>query len=338
MPGTVEVGVPKEPAVTQTNWGQLLLISLIEPSSYPVFGGALPSGRKESTEMCNRILHFFFSDKAGEKPPIHVWLSLALFLFICAALPSSAFAESTASQAAVVMDASTGEILYGRNPSHLLPPASTAKLMTAIVVMEKANLSDIVTISQKASQAHPVKAGFRKGDKVTIEGLLYAALVKSANDAAVALAEAAAGTEECFVSLMNQKAASIGAVNTKFINATGLPGPGQYITAVDLSVLLKAAMSHPRLREILATPAAEVSTEKGKAIFLRNTDKLLWSDDEIIAGKTGYTYTAKHCLVFAAERNRKTIIVSLLGSPSRKNLWKEAKELTDKGFDIIARE
>jgi len=288
--------------------------------------------------MCHRILHFFLSDNAGERPPIQAWLSLALFLSIGAALPSSSLAEAIASQAAVVMDASTGEILYGKNSSHLLPPASTAKLMTAIVVMEKAALSDIVTISQKASHTHPVKAGFRKGDKVTIEGLLYAALVKSANDAAVALAEAAAGTEECFVSLMNQKAASIGAVNTKFINATGLPGPGQYITAIDLSILMRAAMSHPKLREILATPAAEVSTERGKAIFLRNTDKLLWFDEEIIAGKTGYTYTAKHCLVVAAERNKKTIIVSLLGSPSRKNLWKEAKELTDKGFDIVARE
>ncbi len=288
--------------------------------------------------MRDRIGHFFLIRNAGGRPPIHAWLPLTLLLSVCAAFPSSSFAEAVASRAAVVMDASTGEILYGRNSGHLLPPASTAKLMTAIVVMENATLSDIVTISQKASQAHPVKAGFRKGDKVTIEGLLYAALVKSANDAAVALAEASAGSEECFVSLMNQKAASIGAVNTKFINATGLPGPGQHITAIDLSILMRAALSHPKLREILATPAAEVSTEKGKAISLRSTDKLLWFDEEIIAGKTGYTYTAKHCLVFAAERNKKTIIVSLLGSPSRKNLWKEAKELTDKGFDIIARE
>ena len=290
------------------------------------------------TEMRDRILHHFLTDKAREGLPINSWLHLAIFLFIWAASPSSSFAEVIASQAAVVMDASTGEILYGKNSNHLLPPASTAKLMTAIVVMEKANLSDIVTISQKASQAHPVKAGFKKGDKVTMEGLLYAALVKSANDAAVALAEAAAGSEDCFVSLMNQKAASLGAVNTKFINATGLPGGGQYITAIDLSIIMRYAMSHPKLREILATPAAEVSTEKGKAIFLRNTDKLLWSDEEIIAGKTGYTYTAKHCFVFAAERNKKTIIVSLLGSPSRKNLWKEAKELTDKGFQMIARD
>ena len=288
--------------------------------------------------MHDGIIYYSLTNNTGRKLPINARLLLAFFLIVWVASPSSSFAEVIASQAAVVMDASTGEILYGKNSSLLLPPASTAKLMTAIVVMEKANLTDIVTISQKASQAHPVKAGFRKGDKVTVEALLYAALVKSANDAAVALAEAAAGSEECFVSLMNQKAASIGAVNTKFINATGLPGGGQHITAIDLSIMMRVAMSHPKLREILATPAAEVSTEKGKAIFLKNTDKLLWSDEEIIAGKTGYTNTARHCFVFAAERNKKTIIVSLLGSPSRKNLWKEAKELTDKGFQMIARD
>ena len=131
--------------------------------------------------MRDRILHTFLTDKAREGLPINFWLHLVLFILIWVASPSSSSAEVITSQAAVVMDASTGEILYGKNSNHLLPPASTAKLMTAIVVMEKANLSDIVTISQKASHAHPVKAGFRKGDKVTMEGLLYAALVKSAN-------------------------------------------------------------------------------------------------------------------------------------------------------------
>lgn len=289
--------------------------------------------------MSDRISQFFLTDHPKRKSPTGIRLTLAFFfLSIAMALPSSSFAKMISCQAAVVMDARTGEILYQKNSNHLLAPASTTKLMTAIIVMERLNLSDIITISQKASQTRPVKAGLRKGDKVTIEGLLYAALMKSANDAAVALAEAAAGTEERFVSLMNQKAASIGAMNTRFINATGLPGPGQYITAIDLSILMRAAMSHPKLREILGTPAAEVSTEKGKAIFLRNTDKLLWSDEDIIAGKTGYTCTAKHCLVFAAERHNKTIIVSLLGSPSRKSLWKEAKELSIKGFGMIAGE
>ena len=288
--------------------------------------------------MRNRILHCFLADISRNGHPRKFLYRLVFFVFILAFSHSNSFAEVITSQAAVVMNADTGEILYGKNSDFLLPPASTAKLMTAIVVMEKANFSDIVTISQKASHVNPWKAGFKKGDKVTIEGLLYAALLKSANDAAVALAEAVAGSEDCFVSFMNEKVVSIGAENTKFINATGLPGSGQYITALDLSKIMKYAMSYPKLKEILATPSAKVSTEKGKVIFLRNTDELLWTDEEVIGGKTGYTSSAKHCFVLAAERDRKTIIVSLLGSPSRKNLWQEAKKLTNKGLQMIARD
>ncbi len=285
--------------------------------------------------MCDRASHRSLPQRSKkEHPKIFLYLPVFLLsLFIIS--HQNSFAEAINSQAAVIMDASTGEILFAKNSDYLLLPASTAKLMTAIVVMDKTNLSEIVTISQNAAKAHPFKAGFKKGDKVTVEGLLFAALLKSGNDAAVALAEAVAGSEEDFVSLMNKKAASIGAANTRFINATGLPGNGQYITALDLSKIMRFAMGYQKLREILATPSAEVSTEKGKAIFLKNTDKLLWSDEQIIGGKTGYTNSAKHCFVFAAERDGKTIIVSLLGSPTRRNLWKEAKKLADKGFQMI---
>jgi D-alanyl-D-alanine carboxypeptidase (penicillin-binding protein 5/6) len=290
--------------------------------------------------MNEGILYDFLTDTSRQGHLRNLLVPLVFFVsvLILTFLHSHAFAEVITSQAAVVMDAATGEILYGKNSDDLLPPASTAKLMTAIVVMDKANLSDVVTISQKASHTHPFKVGLKKGDQVTIEGLLYTALLKSANDAAVALAEAVAGSEEYFVSFMNQKAVSIGTENTKFINATGLPGNGQHITALDLSKIMRHAMSYQKLREILSTPAAEVSTEKGKVLILRNTDELLWSDKEIIGGKTGFTCSARHCFVFAAERDRKTIIVSLLGSPNRRSLWKEARKLTDKGFQMIARD
>lgn len=276
------------------------------------------------------------TDKFMEKIPISFLTCLVFSLFVSVLPRSDAIAGAITSEAAAIMDASTGEILYGKNSDDLLLPASTAKLMTAIIVMEKADLTETVTISPKASRTPSLKSGFKKGDKVTIESLLYAALLKSANDAAVVLSEAIAGSEDSFVSLMNQKSVSIGAANTKFINATGLPGNGQHITASDLSRIMRYALNYQKLREILSTPAAEVSTEKGKVIRLRNTDKLLSSDEEVIGGKTGYTYQAKHCFVFAAERNKKTIIVTLLRSPSRKNMWREAKELTDKGFLIIA--
>jgi D-alanyl-D-alanine carboxypeptidase (penicillin-binding protein 5/6) len=249
---------------------------------------------------------------------------------------STSLADEIHSKAAVVMGASTGKILYAKNPSLRLAPASTTKLMTAIVAIEKADPSDIVTVSRNASHVSPHKAGFREGDKVTVKTLLYAALVGSANDAAVALAEAVAGSEERFVYLMNSKAIAMGLKDTKFINPHGLPGPGQYITAYDLSKIMSYALRYPKLKEIIGTRVAEVSTENGNAIFLKNTNRLLWSDEDIVGGKTGYTRKARHCFVCAAEREKDTVVVALLGSPSRDELWRETEALVQKGFRAIA--
>ena len=248
----------------------------------------------------------------------------------------SAYAYEFHSRATVVMESSTGRILYAKNPNLRLPPASTTKLMTAIIVMEEANPWDVVKISKNVSLVSPLKAGFKEGDEVTVETLLYAALLRSANDAAVALAEAVAGSEKRFVYLMNRKAEAMGLKDTKFINPHGLPGPDQHTTAFDLSIMMRYALRYPKLKEIIGTRVAEVSTARGKDLLLRNTNRLLWSDEDLIGGKTGYTRQARHCFVCAAEREKDTIIVALLGSPSRTTLWKETETLIDKGFNIIA--
>ena len=263
-----------------------------------------------------------------------------IMYFICLVtvycmLPGFSYAEDVHSRAAVVMDASTGKILYAKNPDLKCLPASTTKLMTAIVTMENKDLRDLVTVSRNASLTPPHKAGFKAGDRVTVEKLLYAALIGSANDAAVALAEAVAGSEARFVELMNAKAAAIGAADTKFINPNGLPGPGQHITASDLAKVMNHALRYPKLKEIIGTRVAEISTEKGKAIFLRNTNRLLWSDEELVGGKTGFTQKARHCFVCAAERANDTILVALLGSPSRNDLWRESELLIDRGFAVM---
>ena len=257
------------------------------------------------------------------------WLLLLLVLVL---VSSDCFAEMIKSRAAVTVDASTGEILFSKNSNRRLPPASTTKLMTAILAVESADLSKVVRISKNASLAAPSKAGFRERDRVTIEGLLYAALLESANDAAVALAEAVAGSERRFVPLMNEKARSIGARDTKFINANGLPGRGQYTTALDLSKILAYALRFPKLREIVGTPIAKISTEGGKVFHLRSTDRLLWSDEKVIGGKTGFTRNAGHCFVGAAQSETKTILVAILGSPSRKNLWTDTEKLIAKNL------
>jgi D-alanyl-D-alanine carboxypeptidase (penicillin-binding protein 5/6) len=274
--------------------------------------------------------------KVNEKNFLFLFFFIVLLVTFNLSLVTVVDADDVQSRAAVVMEASTGRILYAKNPNLRLLPASTTKLMTAIIVLEEANLSDVVRISKNVPLVAPLKAGFKEGDEVTIETLLYAALLKSANDAAVALAEAVAGSEEKFVYLMNKKAANIGMMDTKFINANGLPGPDQHITAFDLSIMMRYALRYPKLKEIIGTRVAEVSTEKGKDLFLKNTNRLLWSDEDLIGGKTGYTRKARHCFVCAAERDNGTVIVALLGSPSRVNLWEETETLLNKGFDVLA--
>jgi len=272
---------------------------------------------------------------------VQVQASTVLFLFFvfsCLSLNPLVSAEEVKSRAAVVMDAKTGMVLYAKNPQNYLMPASTTKLMTALVVLENVSLNDIVTVSRKAAHTAPTKAGLREGDKVTVETLLYAVLMKSANDAAVALAEAVAGSEGEFVKMMNRKALAIGANNTKFINANGLPGKGQYITAYDLSKIMREAICYPVLKEILNTRVAEVSTQAGKTIFMKNTNRLLWSDEDIVGGKTGYTRQARHCFVCVCERENETLIVALLSAPSRHALWKESEDLVAFGLKVMKHE
>ncbi len=268
--------------------------------------------------------------------------SLGIFLLCLLSLtlafqsPASVVsADDVASRAAVVMDATTGRVLFAKNPDLRLMPASTTKLMTALVVVDRADLNDVVTVSARAAAAPPTKIGLMKGNTVLIETLLNAALIKSANDAAVALAEAVGGSEEEFVDLMNRKALALGLDNTRFINANGLPGPGQYITAYDLVEIMREAIKHPLLKDILGTRVAELTTVEGKTTFIKNTNKLLWSDEEFLAGKTGYTREARHCFVGAGERETDTIIVALLGTPSRDLLWEETEYLMAFGTRVL---
>lgn len=278
---------------------------------------------------------FEVQDSKFETQKFNLLLFIVFLLFTIHYPLFNLQADEISSRSAIVMDSSTGEILYAKNPHLRCPPASTTKLMTAIVTIENTDLADIVTISRNAAFVSPHKAGLKRGDKTTVEHLLYAALIGSANDAAVALAEKVAASEKRFVSLMNRKAAELGATNTRFVNASGLPGAGQYTTVHDLSKIMGYAISNPKLREILGTRVTEISTENGDEIFIKNTNKLLWSDGDLVGGKTGYTRRARHCFVCAAEREFNTVVVAILGSPSREVLWKEAEKLITTGFRMI---
>ena len=194
-----------------------------------------------------------------------IFLLLAAYSLLVAGFVHAA--DNINSKAAVVMDSSTGRVLYGKNPNLKLPPASTTKLMTAMVALDKLSLDDKVIISEKAANISPVKVNFRVGERVSVDTLLHAALIKSANDAAYSLAEAAAGTEEEFVELMNQKAIALDMSDTRFINSTGLPGKGQYISAYDLSRMMRQALKYPAIKEIINIRTDRIYTEDGRKIL-----------------------------------------------------------------------
>lgn len=261
-------------------------------------------------------------------------LIIGLLLFTIHFSLSAAYADEIRSKAAAIMEESTGRIMYGKNPNLKLPPASTAKLVSAMVVLDRVNVDEVVTISEKAANASPIKANFKAGEKVTVKTLLYAALIRSANDAAFALAETVAGSEEKFAELMNRKVLALGMSDTRFINSSGLPGQGQFTTVYDLARIMRHAMRYPIIRDIINTRASYATTEDGRTIFLKNINRLLWVDDSMIGGKTGYTRDARHCFVCAGEHGGDVVIVAVLGAPSREVLWKESEALMEKGFAI----
>jgi D-alanyl-D-alanine carboxypeptidase len=241
-------------------------------------------------------------------------------------------------RAAVLMDASTGKLLYQKDPDLRLPPASTTKVVTAIVTLEsRRKLSESLTVSKAATRVPASKLYLRPGQTITIEHLLYGILLSSANDASMVLAEGIAGSVESFAELMTTKAHNIGAVNTHFTNPHGLTAPDHYSTARDLAILFRYAMKNATFREIVQTKISSVKSNSiirkrtvARRISVRNHNRLLWNFDGAIGGKTGYTLAAQKCFVGAVVRNGVTLIVSILGA---RDQWGDTKKLLEYGFD-----
>lgn len=238
--------------------------------------------------------------------------------------------------AAYLMDPETGDVLYSKNPEQALPMASTTKIMTAIVTMENASLQDSVTISENAVSVGESSAWLGKGEILTVEQLLYALLVQSANDAAVALAEYVGGSEEVFVEMMNERAGELGAENTHFGNPHGLDQAGHYTTARDLAVIAAWAMEKPLFREIVKSNGYQIPWP-GHPFprVLENHDKLLKMYPYATGIKTGYTLGAGKCLVgSAANDERELISVVLNGGDS---YFDQTIQLMEYGFDSFTR-
>lgn len=256
---------------------------------------------------------------------------LILFVF-----NSKAFANDMDASAAAVVDAYTGKILYGKNPDLKLPPASTTKLVTAMVVLDRLSPGKKITISKRAANTQTVAPRLKEGEVYTVHDLIYLALMRSVNSATVALAEAVAGSEEDFIKFMNDKAIKIGAKDTKFANASGLPGKEQYTTVYDLTKIMSHALSYPLIREAIQTRVYIIHSEDGKEHFIQNTNQLLWTDDNIIGGKTGYTRRAGHCFVSAARIDNRVVYTALLGVPNRDKLWTDTQLLLARAENVLS--
>jgi serine-type D-Ala-D-Ala carboxypeptidase (penicillin-binding protein 5/6) len=252
-------------------------------------------------------------------------------LFLLTVRPAFSFSLKAFPAKACILVDENGMILAQKNSRTRLPPASTVKLMTAMVALDHLNADMVVKVGSRAASARSVPPKLQAGDELTVSDLLHLALIKSNNSAAVALAEAAAGSEVRFAELMNRKAQEIGARDTRFTNASGLPKGRQYTTVRDLTIMLKKALGYPLIQQIIGKKEQVIKTAAGRELFLENTDDLLWLRSNIVGGKTGFTNSARHCFVGALDTERGRMFTAVLGAPSRSGLWKSATMLADFG-------
>ncbi|MCL6638321.1 MAG: D-alanyl-D-alanine carboxypeptidase [Firmicutes bacterium] len=259
-----------------------------------------------------------------------VWLVLA-FAFV---VPNRAGANppEVVGRAAVLIDGETGQVLYEKNAHQRMYPASTTKTLTAIIALEKGKLTDMVVIPEEAAYAEGSSIGLKPGEKVSLEDLLYALMLNSGNDSAIAIADHIGGSVDGFVRMMNQKAAELGAVDSHFKNPNGLPDDDHYTTAYDLSLITRYAMQNDEFRRIVSTLTRDIRREDPEAqTFLLNHNKLLWRYEGATGVKTGYTVLANQCLASAAKRGDRELIAVVLGSEGE-NIWSDSTSLLDYGF------
>lgn len=234
-------------------------------------------------------------------------------------------------RAVVVMDAASGRILYARAPDERRLIASTTKIMTALIAIERGNLDDLVTVSRRAASVEGSRIYLEVGERQTLRDLLYALMLRSANDAAIAIAEHVAGSVEEFARLMNEKASSLGCRNTHFVNPHGLDDPDHYSTARDLAVIAAYAMKNPVFRQVVATRRWQMPWPAKNSTRVLYTENRLLADEDGTGIKTGYTVAAGHCVVASARRGSFEPVVVLLGAGS--GFWEDVRALLDHTFD-----
>ena len=240
---------------------------------------------------------------------------------------------SVSAKAAVVYDPENGALLYGKNEDYRLPMASTTKIMTALVAIERENLNKKIKVDPRAIGVEGSSAYLREGEEFTLRELLYALMLRSANDAAEAIAYAIADGIEEFALIMNEKAAALGLRDTHFTNPHGLDDDEHYTTALELAKITAAALEYPEFREIVSTKTKRVEKE-GLTRLFANHNKMLSKYNGCIGVKTGYTQKSGRCLVSAAERDGIRLIAVTLSCPDD---WHEHEQMLDFGFSQLER-
>ncbi|NLN04559.1 MAG: D-alanyl-D-alanine carboxypeptidase [Clostridiaceae bacterium] len=259
-------------------------------------------------------------------------IRLAILLIVIAIFPiPTAQAKQTPSfyaRSVILIEIDSGRVLYEKQAHTRIPMASTTKIMTALIVLEKANMDDIVTVSKRAAQIGGSTMNLELGEKISVMGLMYGLMLRSGNDAAIALAEHVAGSVEEFCEMMNQKAREIGAYNTNFVSPHGLDHHNHYTTAADLALITKEAMKNDLFRKIIATKTITIDGHT-----MSNTNNLLYANNGIDGVKTGYTSKAGRCIVITAERNGMRIIGVILGCDTTNKRTADALKMTEFAYD-----
>ena len=266
---------------------------------------------------------------------VGILLLTSILAFCALVIPAYAnettsFPPSLSAQSALLMEAESGSIVYEKNAHTRLPMASTTKMMTALVALDLAAPDTVIAVDGRAVGIEGSSIYLCEGEKLTLEELLYALMLESANDAAVAIAIGLCGSEDAFVDAMNRKATSLGLSNTHFSNPHGLDAEAHYTTAYELAVIARAALQNSLLKTIVSTRKTTIPHQNTDGVrLLVNHNKMLRLYDGCIGLKTGYTQKSGRCLVSAAQRDGVTMIAVTLNSPDD---WNDHTKLLDLGF------
>ena len=268
-----------------------------------------------------------------------IWIFIFLILFIPVRVHGEELNLAENAKSAIMIEATTGEILYQKNANERLAPASMTKIMSLILIMEnieKGNLkwNDIVVVSKNASSMGGSQIFLEANEMMTVEDLVKGICIASGNDATVALAEKIAGTETAFVKLMNEKAKSLGLKNTNFVNATGLDAEGHYSTANDMAVMARELVKHEKILEFSSIYEDYLRKNTSKSFWLVNTNKLVKFYSYIDGLKTGFTNNAGYCLTATGKKKDMRLISVVMGEASTDKRSTDTLAMLDYGFNM----